>query len=192
MEEKLLRLGLQTFFVSKEISRCPLIPEIQNMSKKLSSSKTYEKNRWVISSRYGKRMIISTNTSHIANLQKEDFIEVVDYDPVKKTALVIGVRESSPETLLHWLIYRARKDVNVIIHIQNNKDLEKLSRLENIPVADGKVPYITLTGALDTLKVLKKGDYIILRNEELLVVGVNLKLVGDKILSLYKRHTHDS
>ena len=192
MEENLLRLGLQTFFVSKEISRCPLIPEIQSMSKKLSSSKTYEKNRWVISIRYGKRMIISINTSHMVNLQKEDFVEVVDYDPVKKTALVIGVRESGPETLLHWLIYRARKDVNAIIHIQNNKNFEKLSRLENIPMNNGKTPCTTLTGALDTLKVLKKGDYIILRNEELLVVGIDLKHAGDKILGLYKRQTHDS
>lgn len=79
-----------------------------------------------ISHRYGKRFLITASNVTLPNLNHSDFVEVVDYNPVNDTALIIGRTNPSPEVPLHWLIY-TRDDINAIIYLSQMRDIHAAS-----------------------------------------------------------------
>lgn len=91
---------LSTFFASRERCRLPeglLLVEIMRRAGGLAGS---------FSLRAGARFVISPARSAGGIPRGEEVVEVADYDPVRHTALVIGLTEPSPDAPIHWLVYR--------------------------------------------------------------------------------------
>ena len=81
----LTNLDVQTLFVSKEQSICPLIPDIVRFGKKIKDLGLLEDTTAaVVSLKYGKRLIINGSSSNIGDIKIEDILEIVDYNPTKK------------------------------------------------------------------------------------------------------------
>ena len=77
--------GVQTIFVSKEQSNCPLIPDIVRFGKKFKDLGVLEDTTAaVVSLKYGKRLLINGSSSNIGDIQIDDILEIVDYNPTKK------------------------------------------------------------------------------------------------------------
>ena len=167
MTNKALNISnFQTFYVSKEVSNCPLVADIFKFIKK-SKDITISS----ISLRYGKRVLINTKNTDFKEIEKEDFIEIVDYDPFKNVLLVMGPGEPVIDTPLHWFIHHAREDVNAVLII--NKD-----STENI---DKKLPVINKNGGIwpiekikEILGLLRNSKTIVIKNKGLLLVGKNI------------------
>jgi hypothetical protein len=67
-------LNFQTFYVSKEESNCPLIPEIVRIGKNFKELNLLNQiNEIVISLRYSKRILINADDSDFGEIKKEDF-----------------------------------------------------------------------------------------------------------------------
>ena len=178
-------LGYQTFYVSKEESNCPLIPEVVRFGKKLNELGLLKNIVEIsVSLRYGKRVLINSKGSNLKDIKREDFLEIVDYDPLKKVLLAMGIKLPKVETPVHWLIHHARDEVNAIIQIN---DVELCKKIENkIPVTEKEYPIGTLEQAKEILKNLSNSKRVIIKNQGVLFVGCNIKEVEDLALKIYE------
>jgi len=59
-----------------------------------------------LSSRVLHHVVMSGAGADLAHLAIEDFVELVDYDPVRHVALVVGRRSAPPVAPLLWLLHR--------------------------------------------------------------------------------------
>jgi hypothetical protein len=180
IDRNLTNLSFQTFFVSREQSSCPLISEIVRIGRNLKERDLLKGTTGVISLGFGKRLLINGNRKELGNLKREDFLEVVDYDPVKKIVLAIGKTDPCIETSAHWLIHHARADVNAIIQLNGEEIIKRL--IQELPSTEKEFPPGSLDLTKEILKTLRESKSIVIKNAGLLFVGVNLKEVEDVVL----------
>ena len=174
----------QTFYVSNETSNNPIIPLIQKTFKELKEQKILEKNNAIISHNYGRRIIINTN--NFQNPDIDDFLEIVDYDPVKKVLLAIGSKKPDVETPIHWIIQHAKNDVNVVFQIKGEQIIKKFGK---------KIPYINIKKSSDSLDVAKEilqklrtsnSNYIMIPDNGIFITGKTINDAGNQLTKLYK------
>lgn len=168
-----INTGFQTFYISKEQSNCPLISEIIRVGKKFKERGILNNAIGTISLGYGKRILINGKDVDLANINREDILEIVDYDPIKKIALTIGQKEPDIETPIHWLIHHARNDVNAVIQLNSKQLIENIAI--QIPETEKEQASGTLELAKEILKALRNSKRIIVKNKGVLFVGSNLK-----------------
>ena len=170
----------QTFYVSKEKSNCPLIAIALRVEKKI---KEYNVSNIIISQRYGKRILINS-LSDPEEEKRNNFLEIIDYDPLKKVLLVMGPKEPGIDTPVHWLIHHARNEVNAIIQIN---DIELAGKsVKKLPITEGDFKPGTLEQAKEILKCLKNSKGVYIENQGVIFVGNNINEVEKLILEVLK------
>lgn len=172
-------LNIQTFYVSKEESNCPLIADALRVRKKIMD---LNYNDVIISQRYGKRILINSINFNEEKI-KESFLEIVDYDPIKNVLLLMGPDEPQIETPLHWFIHHARNEVNVVVQI-NDKELT--GKIKNVPKTQKDYSVIALEQIKEVLKHLKDSKKVIIKNQGAIFVGNNIKEVENLISEVIK------
>jgi len=112
------------------------------------------------------------------------FVEVSDCDLSQKIVKAKGIHEASSESMMHFFIYKNRKDVNAIIH---GHWPEKLSLLQNgkYPCTQNEAPYGTTQLISELNNILADNNFIILKNHGFLAMGKSLKDAGKLIDSIY-------
>ena len=185
INKDLQNLGFQTFFVSKEESNCPLITDVVRFSKKYKELDFLQYiTTVVISLGYGKRVLINGSKTNFGNINREDFLEIVDYDPVKKILLVLGNKEPNVDTPVHWIIHHARDDVNAIIQLNDEKLFKNLEK--KLVMTEKKRQPGSLELAKEILRTLRKSNRILIKNRGVLFVGGNLKEAEALFLKTYE------
>ncbi|MDH7517599.1 MAG: class II aldolase/adducin family protein [Candidatus Thermoplasmatota archaeon] len=180
----------QTFFVSREQSNCPILPEMIKLGKNLKEKGLLKDTKGIISLGYGRRVLINSNNLDIGNIKKEDILEVVDYDPAKKNLLVIGQNEPNIETPVHWIVISARNDVNAIVQLNNEKLAEKFEK--KLPTTEKEQPPGTLELAKEVLKTLRKGKNIVIKNKAIFFVGASFKEIEESIIKIFEENKHEN
>lgn len=140
----------ETFFLSREPVRNPLVAEVLTVGHHLGDG------TWcggTISVRYGHRMLITGQGVNLCHLKVQDLVEVADYDPVRKVALVLGPTQPSPTTPLHWFLY-ARRDVQAAIQIFDDEEPASGERGYGDDLTEVK----KVMGALQNAAVVNLGD----------------------------------
>ncbi|HEV8361329.1 MAG TPA: class II aldolase/adducin family protein [Candidatus Thermoplasmatota archaeon] len=161
---------LKTFFVGTETSRNPLLPKLQSVAKQ-AVAEGLAAGAGVVSARYGKRVIINTGGSQLAELKDTDFVEIVDYDPSKNRCLLMGKAEPSQDAALHWLIYNNREEVGAIVHWHDPLVLEVQEATQMFPETKEAKPPGSVELAVEALKVLRKSPFVVLKGAGCLAVG---------------------
>ena len=156
---------MRTLFLSREEVRNPLANEIKRAGKIVKERGLVKGNYGNISMRYGKRMLITAMNADLGNLSNEDMVEVVDYNPATNIAMVIGVKEPSRETPMHWLIYR-REGVNAIIHVH--------ATFEDAPTTEKYAKEGSIELAMEAIKALRKSKVANLREHGSVAVGIDM------------------
>jgi len=112
------------------------------------------------------------------------FVEVTDCNLSNKVIKAKGLQEPSSESMMHYFIYKNRKDVNAIIH---GHWPEKLSLLQNgkFPCTKNEAPYGTTELISELSSILADNNFIILKNHGFLAMGKSLKDAGEIINSIY-------
>jgi hypothetical protein len=177
-------LGFQVFFTSRESCKCPLLPDILRIGEKIKNTGVLEKPIGVVSVAFGKRVIINGCNTVLDRLEKDDVVEIIDCDPVKKIILVMGVKNPNVEASIHWMIHHAREDVHAIIQLNEIKKLDQLS--EKLPSTEKEYPSGTLELAIEILKTLKTDKRMVIKNKGLLCVGSQLKEVENLVVNTLK------
>jgi hypothetical protein len=113
-----------------------------------------------ISLRTGTGFLINSEDPGFGKINKDDIIEIMDYDPVRNNLIAIGNGDKPPvlDTTIHWFIYRGLTDVNVIlllnVELNDAKFVDKLpsDRINSFQYSEN---LFNTTMALDLLQSLK-------------------------------------
>jgi len=177
--------SFQTFYVSKEESNCPLISDIIRSNKKIRELDVLKKiDQIIFSMRYIKRVLILADKINFKEIKQEDFLEIVDYDPLKKVILLIGLKEPRVETPIHWMIYNSRIEINAIIQINSGILSEKLEK--KFPTTEKDFPAGTLEQAKEILRNLRNSKIVVIKNQGVLFVANSQKEVEDTVLRTFE------
>jgi len=173
--------ALQTFFVSRETSNCPLISEMIKLGQRLEEIGLADKETSIVSLDYGKRLLINAKNIDLKKMTQHDVVEIVDYDPLKNILMVIGIKDPCVETPVHWIIQKARHDINALLQVNSTTLFEKLKG--TLPTTEKESPSLTLDHAKEILKTLRTGKTILIKNEGILFGGINIKEIHDTVLT---------
>jgi ribulose-5-phosphate 4-epimerase/fuculose-1-phosphate aldolase len=185
IQEKIPNFNFQAFYVSNETCNCPLIPEIIKVNKELKTIDLLKDEINIsISMKYGKRILINAKNIDINKLNTKDFLEIVDYDPLKRVLLLMGSKEPRVETPIHWLIHHARDEVKAIIQIDNKELSEKIN--EKIPITEKEYQKGTLEQAKEILLLLRDSKVVVIINQGVLFVGNSMKDVKNLIIKTFE------
>lgn len=137
--------------------------------------------------RFKEGFFITASFVNLADLKKEDFVEVLNCAASAKEITVNGKKPPSSETFLHYLIYKNRPDVNVIFHVHDEKvmnNAQRLAREFKIPVTKEEKPYGTIELAQEVKKVLGKNNYVIMKNHGVIGMGKDVNKAGEVITKM--------
>jgi ribulose-5-phosphate 4-epimerase/fuculose-1-phosphate aldolase len=180
--------GPHIFFVSRQTSTSPLTAEIIQSGKHLHSLKLPEDTLVTISADYGNRVLITNNNIAVDNIHPEDITEIVDFDPIKQTMMVIGTSDPNRLTPVHWLIHRARHDIHAVIFLASPQLVDHYT--DRLPNTEQEQPPASIDAAKEILKALQQSNTIMVRNQGILAVGINLKTIYQNITTVFKGETH--
>jgi ribulose-5-phosphate 4-epimerase/fuculose-1-phosphate aldolase len=186
IEKTLPAPALHTLFISRETSNCPLVSEMITLGQRLQKIGLSDKETGVLSLDYGKRLLINAKNTDLKKLTQQEIVEIVDYDPLKNIMMVIGLHDPALETPVHWIIQKARNDVNAILQINSPTLYENLKNM--LPSTENDTPPGTLARAKEILKTLQKGKTILLQNEGIIFVGINRKEIHDALHQQLEEH----
>ena len=172
-------LYFQTFYVSKEKSNCPLIADALRIGKRIKEKGISD---IIISQRYGKRILINT-LGEDEEESRDNFLEIVDYDPIKKIVLAMGVKKPRIETSLHWFIHHARDEINAVVQI-NDQDAAK--KFKNLTETKNECVIGTIEQIKEVMKGLRNNNKIIIKNQGTIFVGRSIKEVEKQIMESIK------
>jgi ribulose-5-phosphate 4-epimerase/fuculose-1-phosphate aldolase len=132
--------------------------------------------------------VLSTKETHLKNLAPDDFIEVIDCQKKgeKITMYCKGKKAPSPQTLIHFLIYQTRPDINSIMLGHDSLVMDKADEL-NIPQIKCTKGNGIYRQYLEIKKVLKRKKYLIIRNQGILSLGRTIKEAGQRALRAHER-----
>ena len=179
-------ISFQTFYTSREESNCPLITKLVRIDRNIEK-KGFSKDidSLTVSLRFGNRIIINSDYEKIGEISRSDILEIVDFDPVKKTLLVIGPKKPKVDSSVHWMIHHARKEINAVVQLNGEKILEKF---------DGKIPCTEkeqFPGSFEmikgVLKILRDSKSVLVKNYGVIFVGNSVNDVEENILNVYEK-----
>ena len=177
--------SFQTFYVSKEKSNCPLVADILRVDKNFKKSNLFDNvSDIIISLKYGRRVLINGENSKLGEIEHEDLIEIVEYDPLKKVLLVMGAKEPKINSSVHWLIHYAKKEINAAIQIDSQN--LKNSLKDKIPETEKELPKGSVDLAKEILKGLRNSKALNLKNNGVLFVGNSITEIEDYIMSIMR------
>ena len=183
-ERSLPTPALQVLFVSREASKSPLFGELVKIGHILESQGISTHETGIMSYDYGRRLIITAKNIDVKQMTQADVVEIADYDPLKNIMLVIGTKEPSQEAPVHWIIQKARHDINVLLQLHSPSLVTKLKG--SLPTTEETTPPGTLDRAKVLLKTLRKGKTILIQDDEILFAGINIPEIEKSVASYLK------
>jgi ribulose-5-phosphate 4-epimerase/fuculose-1-phosphate aldolase len=83
-----------------------------------------------LSYRVGGGFIITPTGAYFSSIQECDLVSVIACDFENKRVTVVGDREPSSETMLHYEIYQRREDVKAVFHGHGEEIVRHAQELE--------------------------------------------------------------
>jgi ribulose-5-phosphate 4-epimerase/fuculose-1-phosphate aldolase len=189
MKEGKIRFNI--IFVSHEIPRDARIDELKEWSERFQRNcltpeieGNYTGNL-SFRSREG-FVITASGLKSKENLSNDCFVYVKNYDEQSNTVYIEGSRQPSSEAVMHFLIYKTRKEINAIFHGHNDAIIMNAEKL-GFPVTEREHEPGTTELAKEALKVLGAKKLIVLRNHGFVSLGRTMKEAGELALATLKR-----
>lgn len=116
-------------------------------------------------------------------LSDDKFVRVHSCYPEKNIVYASGKIEPSSESMLHYMIYRTRKDVHAIFHGHSANILKYANELE-IPITKKEAPYGTVELANGMMDLIIEHNVIILKNHGFVILGSNMENAGKRLTEI--------
>ncbi len=128
-------------------------------------------------------ILITAGGARLGGLKEGDIVLLKEYDPERNIARVIGSKEPSSETPLHYLVYK-KLGCKAIIHAHDDLLLAHYKEL-SIPMAR-YAPYGTLELAQNVLAALERENLVAMEKHGILSIGEN---VGEALNRIIRART---
>jgi ribulose-5-phosphate 4-epimerase/fuculose-1-phosphate aldolase len=133
-----------------------------------------------LSFRTGGGFIITPTGTDPATITTEQFVKVLGADAGRREVTVAGTCEPSSECMMHAGIYAARTEVGAVFHGHSDAVLAAAERLR-IPVTEREVPYGTPEMVAEVLKILRRHEFLIMRNHGFVSLGQTMDEAGKRL-----------
>jgi len=189
MKEGKIRFNIS--FVSDEVPRDARIDELKEWCERFQRkglTPEFEGNytgNLSFRSREGV-VITASGLKSKENLGNDCFVYVKNYDEQGNTVYIEGSRQPSSEAVMHFLIYKTRKEVNAVFHGHNDAIIMNAEKL-GFPVTERQYEPGTIELAKEALKVLGDKNLIVLKNHGFVSLGRTMKEAGELALATLKR-----
>lgn len=134
----------------------------------------------------GASFIITAGGVDLESIKQEKLVRVINCKLDKKEVYVEGLQEPSSETILHWLIYKKRRDARAIFHGHSQIVLEHAEELK-LPITKKEYPYGTIKLAKEVVKILDNNDVVLMRNHGFIIIGDSIQKAGKLLLKMYNK-----
>jgi len=128
-------------------------------------------------------IITASHTALNSSMTNSDFFFFSFSSIANNTIHANGNRAPSSESLMHYLIYKNRPEVNAIFH-GHSDNIMKLAREKGFPETELELPYGTIELAKDVTNTLKNYSFVILKNHGFISVGKTQEETGNRVLKL--------
>jgi hypothetical protein len=166
-----------TFFASREPVRNPLTLKMMDRARRMASRDLS------LTGSLGVRLprgLLLTIDTPLAKLAEGDIVEVTDYDPVRKTSMVIGLKEPSVHVPLHWLGLRTHPEDNVtlLLHMEEPP--------KGVPLFSSKLLHASFEEAMEVVRAMKAGNQraMFLEGRGVFLVSKDLETLLDDVKAL--------
>ena len=148
-----------------------------------------------VSVRTPRGFLVSAANTALGTLGRNEFVEVVGLERTSSDMVVsvYGTRDPSSETPFHWAIYRARPDVDVILHLHDDV-------VRSVPASFLDIPFTWTqqrsgTWALvdEVLLLLRqnpKAKFFILKGHGVVSMGKTAKAATNLAAKMHRRAKH--
>jgi ribulose-5-phosphate 4-epimerase/fuculose-1-phosphate aldolase len=185
------KIRFNSIFVSDEIPRDPKIEELKEWCERFQRNgltPEFEGNytgNLSFRSREG-FVITASGLKSKENLSNDCFVYVKNYDKQSNTVYIEGRRQPSSEAVMHFLIYKTRKEVDAAFHGHNNAIIMNAEKL-GFPVTEKEHEPGTIELAKEVLTVLGDKNLIVLKNHGFVSLGRTMQEAGELALATLKR-----
>ncbi|MHC3129360.1 MAG: class II aldolase/adducin family protein [Candidatus Bathyarchaeota archaeon] len=185
MKEGKIRFNI--IFVSDEMPRDARIDELKEWSERFQRNGLTPEIEGNYTGNLSFRseegfVITASGLKSKENLKDDCFVYVKNYDEQSNTVYVEGSRQPSSEAVMHFLIYKTRKEIDAVFHGHNDAiimDAEKLG----FSVTEKEHDPGTIELAKEVLKVLGNKKLIVLKNHGFVSLGRTMKEAGELALA---------
>ena len=176
---------LKITFSSREACNCPLIPILLKVAKETDEKIDSVESTFLISARFGRRVIMNPSFSSFKDIKRDIFIEIIDYNFLSHSLFIIGQQSPSYEVLLHWLLLYAKNEISYIMEIKNASFVRCfISRYPTINLSANQSQMDILKSMT---KVLQNNNIIIIDSSRMLITASSVALLEERILSLIEK-----
>ena len=120
------------------------------------------------------------------NLGNDCFVYLKSYDEQSNILYVEGKRQPSSEAVMHFLIYKAREEVNAIFHGHNDAIIANAEKLE-LPITEKEHEPGSIELAKEVLRALGDNNLIVIKNHGFISLGKTMKEAGKQALAALRR-----
>lgn len=132
--------------------------------------------------------IITTSRTGLGALRNECFARVcgVDFGRRVIDACVVKGKEPSSESMVHFVIYRERPEINAVFHGHSPEILAAAEKL-GILITGREVPYGTRESVEEVISILKSESFLAMKNHGFLALGRTMQEAGELTMRMYRQ-----
>lgn len=130
--------------------------------------------------------IITTAKTGLGALTNECFVKVSGVDLKQGIAYAHGAKEPSSESMVHYVIYRERPEINAIFHGHSPEILVAAERL-GIPETEREAPYGTRESVEEVIRILDYKDFLLMKNHGFLALGKTMQEAGELTMRMHRQ-----
>jgi len=119
-------------------------------------------------------------------LQDDAFVMVHSYDMQRGIVFASGAREPSMESMLHFGVYQARKDVNAVFHGHSGRILHTADALR-LPTTEKFEDHGSVQLVDSVLAILRDHTFVVMKDHGFLSLGANMAEAGRMAIELHER-----
>jgi ribulose-5-phosphate 4-epimerase/fuculose-1-phosphate aldolase len=119
------------------------------------------------------------------SLTDDKFVMVHRCNMEKGIVYACGTRDPSSESMLHFAIYNARKDVQAVFHGHSREILKCVNRL-NLPETREKASYGSMELVRSVMEVLGAANFVLIRKHGFISLGASMKEAGERAIGIHR------
>lgn len=174
-------------FVSEDIPDDKGIKDLKNWCTQFLRNRliTIDDNSLGLSLRTEDGFIITGNKLK-PNLSDDCFMSVLNYDVYNNSLFIEGASDPSVETVMHYLIYNTRFEVNAILCGKDDAIVKHAKELKVTETTE-EIPHGTIELANEVLDILQDNNFVVIKNYGFISLGKNMKEAGELALKMYRK-----